>query len=161
MKIKFLLILAFILTDAVAFAQNNNAILTFEEAKELADQGDARAQAITSMFYRIGWQTDKNEMLAEEYVTKSVNAGHPLGAYYFGKYLVEGINGKKDESRGHQIQKESFEPLRLIAADNSKPDPVAVTAIGEMLMEGKACAQDKRKGIDCFKWAAQHHYIPA
>ena len=75
---KIFLVLCFSVSTLLA---QQKAVLSFAEAKQLADQGDARAQAIVAMHYQLGWQTEKNEALAGRYAQASAEAGHPLGIY--------------------------------------------------------------------------------
>jgi uncharacterized caspase-like protein len=160
MKTRLLIPLVVFLQAFSCLAQQK-AVLTFAEAKQLADRGDARAQAIVAMHYQLGWQTEKNEALAGRYAQASAEAGHPLGIYRLGNLLVSGINGQKDPNTGYKLQAASFEPLSKIAGNNQNPDPYAMTSVGIMLFQGKVCLEDKVKAISCYKWASEYRFAPA
>ena len=159
---KYLLATLFVLAASLSasYAQQK-AVLTFAEAKLLADRGDARAQAIVAMHYQLGWQTEKNEALAGKYAQASAEAGHPLGIYRLGNLLVSGINGQKDTNTGYKLQAASFEPLCKIAGNNQNPDPYAMTSVGIMLFQGKVSPEDKEKAFKCYKWASDFKFAPA
>ena len=145
---------------ALANAQNK-AVLTFTEAKQLADRGDARAQAIVAMHYQLGWQTEKNEGLAGRYAQASAEAGHPLGIYRLGNLLVSGINGQKDSQTGYKLQAASVEGIAKLGTNQNFPDPYAQLAYGIMCFQGKVCPQDKVTAVKAYHHAAVQGLAPA
>ena len=153
-------IFIFMIQIGLCYAQNN-AILSFSEAKALADRGDARAQAIVALHYQLGWQTEKNELLAAQYATASAEAGNPLGIYRLGSLLVSGVNGKKDEQNGYKLQAASGQGLMEMAQNKTNPDPYAMTAIGIINFQGKICPQNKSNAVNWYRAAAELGFAPA
>jgi len=139
----------------------NSAVLSFSEAKALADRGDARAQAIVALHYQLGWQTEKNELLAVQYATASAEARNPLGFFRLGSLLVSGVNGKKDEQNGYKLQAASGQGLMEMAQNRTNPDPYAMTAIGIINFQGKICPQNKSNAINWYRAAAEQGFAPA
>jgi len=72
-------------------------VLTFVQAKQRADQGDAFAQAVVAFHYQIGWNTEKNPELAVKYALASANSRNPLGVFRLGSLLRAGDGVPKDE----------------------------------------------------------------
>ena len=154
-NMKKIIALAFILlTQAgISFAQQN-AVLTFAEAKQLADRGDARAQAIVAMHYQLGWQTEKNPELAVKYAIDSANARHPLGYFRLGSLLRAGEGYPKDEQKGLSFQSASIDGL------NRSKDPYSQTALGLLVFQGKVIAQNVPKE-ERYKEAARLYKLAA
>jgi hypothetical protein len=155
--IKFLILL-FGLSTSLA---QQKAVLTFAEAKQLADRGDARAQAIVAMHYQLGWQTEKDEALAGRYAQASAEAGHPLGIYRLGNLLVSGINGQKDPNTGYKLQAASVEKILQLGNPNGSNDPYAQLAYGVMAFQGKVMPQDKGIAVKAYHHAASQGLAPA
>jgi hypothetical protein len=153
----FAIIACFIGTLSHASAQ----VLSFEEAKQRADQGDAFAQAIVALHYQLGWNTQKNPELAAKYAIASAEAGHPLGQFRLGALLRAGEGVQKDEQKGLALQSASFNALY------NTPDPYSGTAVGIMIFQGKVVGQDtpevqrQRDAAAIYKRAADMGYAPA
>lgn len=160
MKTRLLIPLVVFLQAFSCMAQQK-AVLTFAEAKQLADRGDARAQAIVAMHYQLGWHTKKNEALAGRYAQASAEAGHPLGIYRLGNLLVSGINGQKDLETGYKLQASSFNGVLDLANPKGIADPYAQTALGIMYFQGKVCSQDKVIAVKAYQNAAVQTFAPA
>lgn len=131
-------------------------VLTFEEAKERADAGDAYAQAVVSIHYSLGWLAPKDVDRALEYAMASAKAGHPLGAYRVGAALRSGEGVEKDEERGLSIQAKTADGL-----NNMTGDPYAMTSLGVMLFQGKILEENKKEAMRLYKAAADMGYAPA
>jgi len=159
---KYLLATLFVLaTGLSASLAKQKAVLTFAEAKQLADRGDARAQAIVAMHYQLGWQTEKNEALAGRYAQASAEAGHPLGIYRLGNLLVSGINGQKDPNTGYKLQAASVDKILQLGNPNASNDPYAQLAYGIMAFQGKVLPQDKVIAIKAYQHARAQGLTPA
>jgi CHAT domain-containing protein/TPR repeat protein len=145
-----------LLALAAASVQVQAQVLSFEQAKQRADAGDAYAQAVVSIHYSLGWQVPKNVDLALQYAMASAKAGHSLGAYRVGAALRSGEGVDKDEERGLSIQAETADGL-----NNMSGDPYAMTSLGVMLFQGKILQENKREAARLYKAAADMGYAPA
>ena len=130
----------------------------FEEAKSVADQGDAQAQAVVATYYALGWQTAKDPALAARYAGQSAKAGNPLGKFRLGALLRNGEGVAKDEAAGLQLQNEAA-GIWSNAIDES--DPFQITAVGVALFQGKVVSQDMVKAAQLYKKAADMGFAPA
>jgi hypothetical protein len=156
MKKKFLTTLvAFLSVVALAKSQDNR-ILTFKEAKALADEGDAYGEAIVAFHYSVGWQTEKNPELAAKYAIASAQKGHPLGAFRLGAILRSGEAIPKNEAQGLDLQRRAFQDL-----NNMSGNPYAITALGVMLFQGKVVPENKKEAARLYKIAADMGFAPA
>lgn len=137
-------------------------VLTFDQAKQRADQGDAFAQAVVALHYQLGWNTEKDPELAARYATASAKAGHPLGKFRLGALLRAGEGVPKDEQQGLALQAASFDGL-----DRMTGDPYALTSLGVMIFQGKAVWQDvpqekrRKQAAQLYKRAADAGFAPA
>lgn len=129
-------------------------VLTFEEAKQRADQGDPFAQAVVAFHYQVGWNTEKNSELAVKYALASAKAGNPLGQFRLGVLLCAGEGVPKDEERGLSFQAAAAEGL------NRSKDPYSLTALGVLVFQGKAVAQDVPQA-ERYKEAARLYKLAA
>lgn len=145
---------------SMVLAQSRSS-MTFEEAKQRADRGDAFAQAVVALHYQLGWNTEKNPELAAKYAAASANAGEPLGQFRLGALMREGVGVPKDEERGLSLQAASFNGLY------NAQDPYSMTAAGIMILQGKVVGQDvsqderRRDAAALYKKAADMGYAPA
>jgi hypothetical protein len=156
MNAKFLSILfAIVLPATIIFAQNNR-ILSFKEAKELADKGDPYGEAVVAFHYSIGWQTDKNLDLAAKYAMSSARKNHPLGIFRLGALRRAGEGAEKNEDQGLALQKNSFNGLNKMSGN-----PYAITALGVMLFQGKVVPENKKEAARLYKIAADMGFAPA
>ncbi len=155
MKSAFLPILASILMGTNALAQDNR-VLNFNEAKQMADQGNAYGEAVVAFHYSVGWQTEKNLELAAKYATSSARKGHPLGIFRLGVLSRAGEGIERNEDQGLALQKKAFAGLNKMQGN-----PYAITALGEMLTEGKVLPENKKDAVRLFKVAADSGFAPA
>lgn len=140
----------------VAFAQSNNAILTFDEAKELADQGDAFGEAVVAFHYSIGWQTEKNPDLALEKAQSSADKGNPLGMFRLGSFFLWGDGVEKNEEAGLALQDQA-----LTGLNEMEGNPYSMTALGVVLFQGKVLDKDLATAAKLYKKAADVGFAPA
>jgi hypothetical protein len=141
-------------------ATGRGQVLTFAEAKQRADAGDASAQAVVALHYQLGWNTEKNPELAAKYATASANAGHPLGQFRLGALLRAGEGVPKDEQQGLALQSASFNALY------KAQDPYSMTSAAIMIFQGKVVGQNvsederRRDAAALYKKAAGMGYAP-
>lgn len=141
--------------SGIALAQDNR-VLAFEEAKQLADQGAAYGEAIVAFHYSVGWQTEKNLELAAKYAISSTQKGHPLGAFRLGALLRSGDGVPKNEAQGIDLQSKAIAGLDKMAGN-----PYALTALGVALFQGKVVREDKKLAAQLYKHAADMGFAPA
>lgn len=150
-------LIGFALSAIFASAQ----VLSFDQAKQRADQGDAFAQAVVALHYQLGWNTQKNPGLAAEYAAASAEAGHPLGQFRLGAILRAGEGVPKDEQQGLTLQAASFNALY------NAEDPYSITSAAIMISQGKVVGQNiaederRRDAAALYKKAAGMGYAPA
>lgn len=155
------IICAAVVALAVSALSASAQVVTFNEAKQRADQGDAFAQAVVALHYQLGWNTEKNPEMAAKYAIASANAGEPFGKFRLGALLRAGEGVPKDEQRGLAYQAASFEGL------NWAQDPYSITALGVLAFQGKAVAQNipkeerYKEAARLYKVAAEMSYAPA
>ncbi len=152
---------ALILILGLLAAPLSAQVLSFEEAKERADAGDAFAQAVVALHYQLGWNTEKNPELAVKYARESANAGEPLGQFRLGALMRAGEGVAKDEEQGLAYQATSFNGLA------AAQDPYSITSAAIMIFQGKVVGQgvpqDQRRkdAANLYKKAADMGYAPA
>jgi uncharacterized caspase-like protein len=150
-----------LLVLAAAGVQVRAQVLSFEEAKQRADAGDAFAQAVVALHYQLGWNTEKNPYAATTYAMASANAGHPLGKFRFGALLRAGEGMPKNEKQGLALQAASFKALY------NAQDPYSMTSAAIMIFQGKVVGQNisqaerRRDAATLYKKAADMGYAPA
>ena len=140
----------------VALAQSNNAILTFAEAKELADQGDAFGEAVVAFHYSVGWETDKNLEMAAQYAQSSAEKKNPLGLFRLGSLTIAGEGVEKNEELGLALQDEA-----LMGLNEMEGNPYSITALGVVLFQGKVLDKDLATAAKLYKKAADMGFAPA
>lgn len=141
-------------------------ILDFAAAKDLADRGDARAQAIVSMHYSVGWQVAKDPQRAIDYATKSARAGNALGLFRIGNIVRNGEGLPKDEAKGLQLQAKAIELWANEQLANLREgDPYCLLAAGILFFQGKVVNEsvEKRRSIAAtmYRQAADAGLAPA
>lgn len=136
-------------------------VLTFNQAKQQADSGDAFAQAVVATHYQLGWQTEKNPGLAVKYAMSSAKAGHPLGKFRLGALMRAGDGIQKNEEQGLELQGNSFNDL------HKANDPYSLTSAGIIIFQGKIFKKPPdtairyRDAAALYKRAADMGYAPA
>ena len=153
----FAIIACFLGTLSYTSAQ----VLTFDQAKQRADHGDAFAQAVVALHYQLGWNTQKSPQLAAKYAIASAEAGYPLGQFRLGALLRAGEGVPKDEEKGLALQAASFNSL------HEAQDPYSITSAAIMIFQGKVVGQNipederRRDAAALYKKAADMGYAPA
>ncbi len=146
---------------ALSTASAQAQVLTFDQAKQRADAGDAFGQAVVALHYQLGWYTQKNPQLAAKYAIASAEAGQSLGQFRLGALLRAGEGVPKDEEQGLALQSAAFNSL--YEAD----DPYSITSAAIMIFQGKVVGQDvsqaerRRDAAALYKKAAGMGYAPA
>lgn len=131
-------------------------VLRFDDALRRANQGDAYAQAVVSIYYSTGYLTERNVSKAHEYARKSAEQNHPLGIYRLGAIVQggEGVQARKEE--GIQLKRIAFDGLNEMSGD-----PYAMTALGIMIFRGENTRPNKTEAARLYKLAADAGYGPA
>jgi TPR repeat protein len=70
--------------------EQTNREISFEEAKKLAEQGDADSQCFLGMVYYAGKQVTKNVDESLKWYRKAVAQGHSTAEFYL-KHALEAI----------------------------------------------------------------------
>jgi len=136
-------------------------VLSFDQARQRADNGDAFAQAVVALHYQLGWKAQKNTELAARYALASANAKHPLGLFRLGALMRTGEGLLKDEQKGLSLQSAAFNALY------NAQDPYSISSAAIMIFQGKVVGQnvseDKRHrdAVALYKKAAEMGYAPA
>ena len=138
--------------------QGSGKILSFDDALSRADQGDAYAQAVVSIYYSLGYMTDKNQELAAKYAILSAKQKNPLGIYRLGVMRQAGEGGiQQDEAQGLALKEAAFQGLN----NTMVGDPYAVTALGIMCFRGEGVQKNLEQAAQLYKRAADMGYAPA
>ena len=137
-------------------ASYGSSVLSFSEAKSRADNGDAYAQAVTSIYYATGYKAPKDIAMAAQYAIQSAEQGHSLGIYRLGAMRQAGDAMVPDEQQGLQLKARALPGL-----DRMVGDPYAMTALGIMLFRGENVAKDRSAAALLYKRAADMGYAPA
>jgi uncharacterized caspase-like protein len=133
-------------------------VLSFEDAKAAADNGNPYAQAVVSLHYELGWQTVQSVDNAVRYAAESAQAGNPLGMYCYGALLRSGTCGDRRKAEGLEMQIKSLKGLDQMARENN---PYAMTSVGVVLFQGELVPQDLDNSALWYKNAADKKYYPA
>jgi hypothetical protein len=142
--------------DKVSKSVNASEVMSFQKALDLADRGDARAQAIVSIYYQVGYKTRKDISKASEYALRSAKQHNPLGMYRLAVMMENGEGFEKNVEQGRRLKELSFEGLVAMGGD-----PYALTAIGIMLFRGEGgLTQDRSEAVRLYKKAADMGYAP-
>jgi len=153
-----LLICAVLCVPCIA---RDKGVMTFDQAKQRADKGDAFAQAVVAMHYQIGWETERNVKQAAKYALASAKANHAMGLFRVGSMLRNGEGFSKDEKKGLELQGMSYKALK------DAKDPYSITAAAIMIFQGKVVGQNvsenerRRIAAALYKRAADMGYAPA
>jgi hypothetical protein len=150
---------AFLQGRPVGATQRGAGILGFEEARSRADNGDAYAQAVISIYYATGYMTPKNLELAAKYAVLSAQQKNPLGIYRLGVMREAGEGGiAPNPQEGIALKAAAFPGLN----NEMVGDPYAITALGVMCFRGEAGVnKNPAQAASLYKKAADKGYAPA
>ena len=101
-------------------------VLSFEEASRRADAGDAYAQAVVSVYYKVGYKVPIDFSLSAKYAMKSAAQNNPLGIYQLGGLRTQGKGMEKNPQQGLALQKKALEGIKAMPED-----PYAMTFLGQ------------------------------
>jgi len=136
---------------------NASKVLSFEKALELADRGDARAQAIVSIYYGFGYKTQKDTAKAADYAMRSAQQNNPLGLFRVAVMVENGEWFEKNPSLAQELKMKSYAGL-----NNMEGDPYAINALGIMFLLGEGGAPLlPPEAARLFHKAAEMGYAPA
>lgn len=134
-------------------------VLEFQDALRRADNGDAYAQAVVSIYYSTGYMAPKNLALAAKYAVLSARQKNPLGVYRLGVMRESGEGGiAPNPQEGLALKSASFEGL-----NNQMPDdPYAMTALGVMCFRGEGrLNKNPAEAARLYRLSADMGYAPA
>jgi len=146
-------------TDATVSEAGNShgcKILEFQEALTKADGGDPYAEAIVSIYYGLGYKTDKDTAKAVEYASKSAKQENPLGIYVLGSLTAQGDGVEKDPDKGRDLKIKAIEGLNTMTND-----PYALSSLGAMALRGEGLSKDLKKAALLYNQSADLGYAPA
>lgn len=137
--------------------ESKGRVLSFREALARAENDDAYAQAVVSIYYAIGYKTDKDTLKAADYAMRSAKQKHPLGVYRLASMLENGDGFDKDLESARGLKEAAFDGL-----NNMQGDPYAITALGIMLFRGEGGLQkNEAEAARLYRLAADMGYAPA
>ncbi len=131
-------------------------VIEFNDALTKAEAGDAYAQAVVSIYYGLGYKTDKDTSKAAEYASKSSAQNNPLGQYQLGVLTAGGEGLEKDQEKGKSLKVQSTEGLNTMSED-----PYALAALGSMSIRGEGVSKNMKKAAKLYKRSADLGYAPA
>jgi CHAT domain-containing protein/tetratricopeptide (TPR) repeat protein len=131
-------------------------ILSFDDASQRAESGDAYSQAVLSMYYCLGYLADKDLNKSAKYAMKSAAQGSPLGIYRLGIMRGLGLGMKKDEAQAKMLKIKSFEGLKGMSED-----PYALCELAQMAEEGIGVKKNEEEATKLYKLSADLGYAPA
>jgi TPR repeat protein len=134
-------------------------ILEFQEALNRADQGDAYAQAVVSIYYSTGYKTSKDMVRAAKYAMMSAQQKNPLGIYRLGVMREAGEGGiPANTQEGISLKAAAFQGLN----NQMVGDPYAITALGVMCFRGEGGVnRNPSEAAALYRKAADMGYAPA
>lgn len=80
--------------------RNRNYNLAFEQFSQLADEGDARAQAVIAIMYRYGESVPLDLEQTFHWYLKSAEQGYPSAQFHVGSMLIAGEGVEQDRQAG-------------------------------------------------------------
>ena len=138
-------------------SESDGRVLSFREALVRADNGEAYAQAVVSIYYAIGYKTEKDILKAADYAMRSAKQEHPLGAYRLASMVENGDGFDKDLQMARSLKEAAFDALNKMQGD-----PYAITALGIMLFRGEGGLQkNEAEAARLYRLAADMGYAPA
>lgn len=134
-------------------------ILSFQDARQRADNGDAYAQAVVSIYYATGYMVQKDLAQAAKYAVLSAQQKNPLGLYRLGVLRESGEGGiAPNPQEGIALKAAAFQGLN----NQMVGDPYAITALGVMCFRGEAGVnKNPAEAASLYKKAADLGYAPA
>ena len=138
-------------------SESNGRVLSFREALARAENDDAYAQAVVSIYYAIGYKTEKDTLKAADYAMRSAKQDHPLGVYRLASMVENGDGFDKDLDSARSLKEAAFDGL-----NNMQGDPYAITALGIMLFRGEGGrGKNEAEAARLYRLAADMGYAPA
>jgi hypothetical protein len=142
---------------ATSASVGGDSILSFSEAYQRAENGDAYAEAVVSIYYAVGYKTGKDIARAAEYALRSAQQQHPLGVYRLAAMVENGDGFERDPYRAKQLKAGTVDGLNSMSGD-----PYAMTALGVMLFRGEGgLPKNQKEAARLYKLAADMGYAPA
>jgi outer membrane biosynthesis protein TonB len=120
-------------------SSNSRKVLSFSEAIQRAEDEDAYAQAVASIYYAVGYKTEKDTSKAADLALASAKQRNPLGIYRLAAMMENGDGFEKNVEEAKKLKEMAFEGLNEMSGD-----PYALTALGVMLFRGEGGLQQNR-----------------
>lgn len=128
-------------------------ILSFEDAQASANAGDSYAQAVVSIYFGLGYMTERNELRAKDYAMKSVKQLNPLGIYWLGVMRDHGTAMDKNKEQAEALYEKALPGLKKLT-----DDPYALAAVANIMeRRGKSI----NEVILAYKRSADNGFAPA
>ena len=105
----------------------SSKLLPFEEALAGANAGDSYCQAVVSIYFALGYKTEKNDLRSKEYAMKSAKQLNPLGIYQLGVMRHEGIAMEQQRDQAMELFKKALPQLKKL-----DDDPYALAAVARI-----------------------------
>jgi archaellum component FlaC len=138
-------------------SSDSGKVLSFSEAIQRAEDEDAYAQAVASIYYAVGYKTEKDTSKAADLALASAKQRNPLGIYRLAAMMENGDGFEKNVEEAKKLKEMAFEGLNEMSGD-----PYALTALGVMLFRGEGGLQQNREeAVRLYKLAADQGYAPA
>jgi len=119
----------------------------FELEAEYAERGLRRSQLYVADAYARGFQVEASEEKARFWYAKAAANNAPIGQYEYGKRLLEGRGGPKDEAEGYR------QVFRAALAEYAPAEYL----VSDLLCEGRVVAKDCEQGIYYLEKAATQY----
>ena len=122
--------------------------MKINQAKQLAEQGDASAQYDLAYMYEMGHYTDKDIKKAIYWYTKSANQGFAEAQYYLGCLNLAGFGMEKNIPLA----------LQWFTKAAEQDHPVAQFTLGALYHDGNDVKQNYQKSLFWYQQAAEQGY---
>lgn len=131
----------------------SSKLLPFEEALAGAKAGDSYCQAVVSIYFALGYKTEKNELRSKEYAMKSAKQLNPLGIYQLGIMRHEGVAMEQQRDQAMELFKKALPQLKKL-----DDDPYALAAVARIIELQGGNSEEAEK---LYRQAAGLGYGPA
>ncbi len=118
----------------------HSSVLQFDEALTQADEGDAYAQAVVSIYYGLGLGCDQDAAKSKDYVMLSAKQQNPLGIYRLAEMRESGEGMEQNTEQAAQLMKKAKPGLQKLSSD-----PYALTALATIYERENPASQKIRE----------------
>jgi TPR repeat protein len=125
--------------------------MSFPELLVLAEEGDARSQALVARAYRLGTTVLQNDDLCLDWAAKSFAQGDAVGSFELAVAYNDGIGITPDETKAQEIFADQIAGIQKLAKSG---DRVARSLLGEALRRGWGTEKDPGSAVKLIRQAA-------